>query len=72
MLPTILLTLLVTLASGSAFCLLMGTPATVMTLSSGHVHSWNTIRWGVILKLAVLVVLLLVQRFVWPLMGLAL
>ena len=67
--PTVV-TLLITLASGFAFCLPMGTPATAMALSSGHVRPWDTIRWGILLKLAALVVLLLVQQFVWPLMGL--
>ena len=69
MLSPKLVAMLVTLASGFAFCLPMGTPATAMALSSGYVRPWDMIRFGIPLKLAAFVALLIAQRFVWPLLG---
>jgi sodium-dependent dicarboxylate transporter 2/3/5 len=68
-LPARLVTVLVTLASGFAFLLPMGTPATAMALSGGYVRPWDMIRWGLPLKLVSLAVLLLGQRFIWPWLG---
>jgi sodium-dependent dicarboxylate transporter 2/3/5 len=64
--PATVVALLVTLASGFAFCLPMGTPATAMALSNGYVRPWDLIWWGLPLKLAALLALLVAPAFVWP------
>ena len=64
--PATMVTILVTLASGLAFCLPMATPAVALALASGYLRPWDTIRWGLPLKLLALVVLVAVEALVWP------
>lgn len=65
-----LITVLVTLASGFAFCLPMGTPATALALAGGHVRPMELIRYGLVLKLAALAALLLAPGMIWARLGL--
>lgn len=69
-LPATLVTVLITLASGFAFCLPMATPAAAMALSGGYLRPWDLIRWGAPLKLVAFAVLILAERLLWPSLGL--
>ncbi len=64
--PAQQVTLIVTLASGLAFCLPMGTPATAVALSSAYVRPLEMIGYGSILKLSAFAALMAAYGFLWP------
>jgi sodium-dependent dicarboxylate transporter 2/3/5 len=64
-----LVTLALTIPSGLAFQLPMGTPATAIAFSSGFVGLRDTLVGGLILKLFALVFFALSILYYWPLIG---
>ncbi len=67
-----IITLAMTIPSGLAFQLPMGTPATAIAFSSGYVRLRDTLLAGLLLKLFALVVFALSIWLYWPLLGLKL
>ncbi|MDO3378709.1 SLC13 family permease [Geoalkalibacter halelectricus] len=67
-----LMTLVIALPSGLAFCLPMGTPANAIVFSSGHLKMREMVLPGLLVQALALVLFLLTVRFVWPLMGFSL
>jgi len=65
-----LLTLILTIPSGLAFVLPMGTPANAIVFSSGHILMRDLIVSGIVIKLLSIALLLLSAKFYWPLLGL--
>ncbi|MFQ5675220.1 MAG: DASS family sodium-coupled anion symporter [bacterium] len=61
--------LAITIPTGLAFQLPMGTPATALAISSGYVGLRDTIIGGAIMNLVAWVVFLLIAYFYWPLIG---
>ncbi len=66
----IVITLLVALSGGLAFCLPMGTPPNAIAYSSGYYNISDVLKAGVILNIVSIAVLALVAKFYWPLVGL--
>lgn len=64
-----LVTMALTIPSGLAFQLPMGTPATAIAYSSGFVELKDTIVAGMILKLFALAIFMVSILFYWPLIG---
>lgn len=64
-----LTTLALTIPSGLAFQLPMGTPATAIAYSSGFVRLKDTVIGGMILKICAIIIFALSILFYWPLIG---
>lgn len=64
-----LMTLVIALPAGLAFCLPMGTPANAIVFASGHLKMREMVLPGLLIQVVALVLFLLTARFVWPLMG---
>jgi len=62
-------TLALTIPSGLAFQLPMGTPATAIAYSSGFVRLWDTVLSGFLLKLIAFALFIASILFYWPLIG---
>ncbi|MFW6237870.1 MAG: SLC13 family permease [Halanaerobiales bacterium] len=65
----VLVTLSVALAGGLAFCLPMGTPPNAIAFSAGYYKIGDVVKIGVILNFISWIVVLLVSKFYWPLIG---
>jgi len=65
-----IITFIIAVPSGLAFCLPMGTPANAIAYSSGYLRSRDLIIPGVILGLLSLLVFILMAKFYWPVLGL--
>ena len=65
-------TLIITIPSGLAFCLPVGTPPNAIAFSSGYYHIRDSFGLGLILKSIALCLFLIMARFIWPLLGLGL
>ncbi len=68
----IITTLAVTVPSGMAFILPMGTPAIAIAYSSGFIKTRDTIVSGLILKISAWVFFIIFAYFYWPILGLRL
>ncbi len=68
----VITTLAVTVPSGLAFILPMGTPAVAIAHSSGFVTPGNAFKGGLILKIVSWIFFNLFAYFYWPLLGLGL
>lgn len=68
----VITTLAVTIPSGLAFILPMGTPAMAIAYSSGYVKPGDTFISGMILKIAAWVFFNVFAYFYWPVLGLGL
>ncbi len=66
----IITTLAVTVPSGLAFILPMGTPAVAIAYSSGFIKPSDALKGGMILKIAAWAVFNIFAYFYWPLLGL--
>lgn len=66
------LTLIVTIPAGLAFCLPVGTPPNAIAFSSGYYSVRDSFKIGLLLKLIAWASFLLAVRFYWPLIGLGL
>ncbi|ACL70977.1 SLC13 family permease [Halothermothrix orenii] len=62
-------TLAVALSGGLAFCLPMGTPPNAIAFSAGYYRISDVLKVGVILNIISWVVVLLISKFYWPLLG---
>ena len=62
-------TLAVTVPSGLAFILPMGTPAMAITYSSGFVGPRNALLSGMILKISAWIFFVIFAYFYWPILG---
>lgn len=65
-------TLIITIPSGLAFCLPVGTPPNAIAFSSGYYNIRDSFGLGLILKGIALCLFLIMARFIWPLLGLGL
>ncbi len=65
----IVATLVLTIPSGLAMVLPMGTPATAIAFSSGFVKPRDTLKAGLLLKIVAWVIFNLSVYFYWPLLG---
>ena len=68
----IIITLAVTVPSGLAFILPMGTPAVAIAHSSGFITPGNAFKGGLILKIASWIFFNFFAYYYWPLLGLGL
>ena len=68
----VITTLAVTVPSGLAFMLPMGTPAVAIAYSSGFISPGNTFKGSLILKIAAWVLFNFFAYFYWPILGLEL
>jgi sodium-dependent dicarboxylate transporter 2/3/5 len=68
--PLLVIVYAVALPCGLAFCLPMGTPPNAICFSSGYYSIKDAVATGVILNILSWVVVLLVAKFYWPLIGL--
>jgi sodium-dependent dicarboxylate transporter 2/3/5 len=68
-LDPIIATLVLTIPSGLALILPMGTPATAIAFSSGFIRPLDTLRGGLLLKIIAWVIFNLSVYFYWPLLG---
>lgn len=66
------MTMIVTIPTGLAFCLPVGTPPNAIAFSSGYYHVKDSLGVGLILKFIAWAVFLLSVRFYWPLLGMGL
>ena len=69
-LSPILIVFAVTIPAGLPFCLPMGSPPNAISYSAGYYGIGEVARKGMFLNLAAILVLILVMRFYWPLIGL--
>jgi len=67
--PPVAVVFAVAVPAGLAFALPMGTPPNAIAYSAGYFRLRDSILAGSLLKILALVVLLLVVRFYWPLLG---
>ena len=67
----IITTLAVTVPSGLAFILPMGTPATAIAYSSGFIRSRDTFVSGILLKISALIFFYVFAYFYWPMLGIS-
>lgn len=65
-----IITIIIAVPSGLAFCLPMGTPANAIAYSSGYIKLRDLILPGAILGIISLLVFLLMAKFYWPMLGL--
>jgi sodium-dependent dicarboxylate transporter 2/3/5 len=63
------MTMIVTIPTGLAFCLPVGTPPNAIAFSSGYFTIRDTFTVGILIKLLAWAVFLLSIRFYWPLLG---
>ncbi len=68
----VITTLAVTVPSGLAFMLPMGTPAVAIAYSSGFISPGNTFKGSLILKIAAWILFNVFAYFYWPILGLEL
>ncbi len=68
-LDPVVTTLVLTIPSGLALVLPMGTPATAIALSSGFVKYRDTLKGGLLLKIVAWIVFNLTVYFYWPWLG---
>lgn len=68
-LPPQVMTLVVTIPSGLAFMLPMGTPANAIAYSSGYIQPSDTIRAGAIMLVTSWVTFVTVAMLWWPIIG---
>ena len=66
----ILIVFAVTIPAGMPFCLPMGSPPNAISYSAGHYNIKEMVRAGIFLNIAAILVLMLIMRFYWPLIGL--
>jgi len=66
----ILIVFAITIPAGLPFCLPMGSPPNAISYSAGHYSLREVVRAGMWLNLAAIIVLMLVMKFYWPLIGL--
>jgi sodium-dependent dicarboxylate transporter 2/3/5 len=66
------ITLAITIPSGLPFMMPMGTPATAIAYSSGHIVPWDTIKGGFILNISALIFFNIFARYYWPVIGFSL
>ncbi|MBN2055315.1 DASS family sodium-coupled anion symporter, partial [bacterium] len=66
----LLVVLAVTVPAGLPFCLPIGSPPNAIAYSSRFFDVGDVIRRGLFLNLAAVIILILVARFYWPLLGL--
>ncbi len=59
----------IALSGGSAFVLVIATPSAAIAYSSGYFSQKNLIKAGVFCSLIFIIVLFLISKFVWPLLG---
>jgi sodium-dependent dicarboxylate transporter 2/3/5 len=69
-LSPILIVFAVTIPAGLPFCLPMGSPPNAISHSAGYYSIKEMVRAGILMNLAAIVVIMLVMRFYWPLIGL--
>jgi sodium-dependent dicarboxylate transporter 2/3/5 len=69
-LSPILIVFAVTIPAGLPFCLPMGSPPNAISYSAGYYSIREMVRAGILMNLAAILVLMLVMRFYWPLIGL--
>lgn len=62
-------TLALTIPSGLAFILPMGTPATAIAFSSGFVRVSDTLKCGIIINITAWIIFCMFAIFYWPLLG---
>ncbi len=67
----IVATLVLTIPSGLALILPMGTPATAIAFSSGFIKPKDTLIGGFLLKIVAWIIFNLLVYFYWPMIGLA-
>jgi len=60
----------VTIPAGLPFCLPMGSPPNAISYSAGYYSIREMVRAGIFMNLAAILVLMLIMRFYWPLIGL--
>ena len=68
----IIITYIVALTGGLAFCLPMGAPPNAIAFSSGYLELKEVLRVGLILNLISIILLYIIAVRVWPLFGLKL
>ncbi|MCF8008974.1 MAG: DASS family sodium-coupled anion symporter [Halanaerobiales bacterium] len=66
----IIITYLVALTGGLAFCLPMGAPPNAIAFSSGYLELDEVIKVGLILNLISIILLYIIASRIWPLLGL--
>jgi sodium-dependent dicarboxylate transporter 2/3/5 len=64
-----LMTLVIALPSGLAFCLPMGTPANAIIFASGYLKMREMVLPGLMIQSLAIILFLATVRFVWPLLG---
>lgn len=65
----VVVTLIVALSGGLAFCLPMGTPPNAIAFSAGFYRIGDVIKVGLLLNVVSWIVVLLISRYYWPLLG---
>jgi len=60
----------VTIPAGLPFCLPMGSPPNAISYSAGYYSIREMVRAGILMNAAAILVLMLIMRFYWPLIGL--
>ncbi len=69
-LSPLLIVFTVTIPAGLPFCLPMGSPPNAISYSAGYYSIREMVRAGIFMNLAAILVLMLIMRFFWPLIGL--
>jgi sodium-dependent dicarboxylate transporter 2/3/5 len=69
-LSPLLIVFTVTIPAGLPFCLPMGSPPNAISYSAGYYSIREMVRAGIFMNLAAILVLMLIMRFYWPLIGL--
>jgi sodium-dependent dicarboxylate transporter 2/3/5 len=64
-----LMTMIVTIPTGLAFCLPVGTPPNAIAFSAGYYSIRDSLTVGLVIKIIAWAVFLLSVRFYWPLLG---
>jgi len=62
-------TLVVTIPSGLAFCLPIGTPPNAIAYSAGYFHVKDSLGLGLIMKAIAWILFILMAQFYWPLLN---
>jgi len=70
-LSPLLIVFTVTIPAGLPFCLPMGSPPNAISYSAGYYSIREMVRAGILMNAAAILVLMLIMRFYWPLIGLA-
>ncbi len=69
-LSPLLIVFTVTIPAGLPFCLPMGSPPNAISYSAGYYSIREMVRAGILMNVAAILVLMLIMRFYWPLIGL--